>query len=508
MDDLLENLGVVNTDESGELRRVQELVEEAQAASAAAQGQAPNTGVNSSANSNQRTKRSVLEQIMEGANAANDPQLTGAGKHTQQKGYHKEERVKFLDKLEDIPNSHERESGYISGKRGYYNPTAALNLFSKAQSDSYEYRTSTNVDTSALVDIMNDAKRQRTTQTTGSSQSAMEEVAAEVYAPPLETAHPPNEAVVSSTDTIGGMDAAAVPIEDIVCPFCSRNLQHLATGRNAAMLVEQHIERCSRRGGRSATVAGGYAEDSEEEERTETAQRSGRSGRRGNSGVGRGASSSSARRARVPAAAPEEAVEDGVLEEGEQEGEGSEWEDPDAGADTRRRGQSSNEIAEGVVPLRTTRATRAAAGRQKAGSARAVTAPTDSDEVGSSTSTDWDSFVPSIVDDWEDDAYLNRLEQLQEDREAQLRKKNKASRRPTGRQSVTAVNDVAPAATGNDSDEDSEFVRADYGVEVLRRTWASLHEYQREGCRWLHRLYDEGVGGILGDEMGGWVLLL
>jgi SNF2 family DNA or RNA helicase len=42
----------------------------------------------------------------------------------------------------------------------------------------------------------------------------------------------------------------------------------------------------------------------------------------------------------------------------------------------------------------------------------------------------------------------------------------------------------------------------DFGTEVFPATWDSLHAYQKEGCKWMYRLYQTGVGGILGDEMG------
>lgn len=44
-------------------------------------------------------------------------------------------------------------------------------------------------------------------------------------------------------------------------------------------------------------------------------------------------------------------------------------------------------------------------------------------------------------------------------------------------------------------------ILTDFGTEVPV-TWDSLHPYQQEGCKWMYRLYQTGVGGILGDEMG------
>jgi len=38
-----------------------------------------------------------------------------------------------------------------------------------------------------------------------------------------------------------------------------------------------------------------------------------------------------------------------------------------------------------------------------------------------------------------------------------------------------------------------------FNTEVYPPTWTCLHPYQREGCKWMYRLYQTGVGGILGD---------
>lgn len=37
---------------------------------------------------------------------------------------------------------------------------------------------------------------------------------------------------------------------------------------------------------------------------------------------------------------------------------------------------------------------------------------------------------------------------------------------------------------------------------VNENLWGSLYDYQKEGVEWLQNLYANGVGGILGDEMG------
>lgn len=72
----------------------------------------------------------------------------------------------------------------------------------------------------------------------------------------------------------------------------------------------------------------------------------------------------------------------------------------------------------------------------------------------------------TIQDDWEDVAYANRLAKYSSD------------------------------GIG------IEYVTTEYGTQAMKQTWETLHVYQQEGCKWLFELYEEGVGGILGDEMG------
>lgn len=136
---------------------------------------------------------------------------------------------------------------------------------------------------------------------------------------------------------------------------------------------------------------------------------------------------------------------------------------------------------------------------------------------------DAQGFVASIVDDWEDAAYDHRLALVAEAYEQskvkahKRRKLEKAKKNQvegpfvdsafvdfTNAEGVPAPGQPlgSPADEGNDEDIGSEYIRTDYGTEMLRSTYQKLHQYQRDGCRWLHELYEEGVGGILGDEMG------
>lgn len=70
--------------------------------------------------------------------------------------------------------------------------------------------------------------------------------------------------------------------------------------------------------------------------------------------------------------------------------------------------------------------------------------------------------VAIVSDDWETEDYQNRISEL----------------------------------------DTTEYVDTQFGGRFYALSWEKLFEYQKEGCRWLFDLYQEGVGGILGDEMG------
>jgi predicted transcriptional regulator len=69
-----------------------------------------------------------------------------------------------------------------------------------------------------------------------------------------------------------------------------------------------------------------------------------------------------------------------------------------------------------------------------------------------------------VIDDWEEDDYLTRTNAL--------------------------------------SEEDIEVMETPFGTQTYKKSWNRLFDYQKEGCRWFFGLYEEGVGGILADEMG------
>ena len=105
-----------------------------------------------------------------------------------------------------------------------------------------------------------------------------------------------------------------------------------------------------------------------------------------------------------------------------------------------------------------------------------------------------------VFDDWEDDFYLSRLKDIGLNGFVQESVKIKSD--------GNAVNlgDKDEEDSGDDAVEDSNIHQGyeliDDTLDVDKKTWKALFEYQREGVRWLNNLYESGVGGILGDEMG------
>jgi SNF2 family DNA or RNA helicase len=95
----------------------------------------------------------------------------------------------------------------------------------------------------------------------------------------------------------------------------------------------------------------------------------------------------------------------------------------------------------------------------------------DPDEEEEEETADSDILVENTTlyanDDWEDDAYLER--------------------------------------TQNMVPEDLATTETTYGTAMNSKSFNKLYEYQREGVQWMFDLYQEGVGGILGDEMGGFM---
>lgn len=597
MDDLLSELGVVNGDETDMMLKVQSLVEENESAKAvagmSAQGEegtlsTATKGSTRVENANVN-KRSVLESIMDGANAALDLSKK-TGVHTLPKDYKKIEKVKFISALEDIPNNHEKEMRFSGGKRGYYDASTSLNLFSNAGGGGVQqYRNSTNVDNEALLSIVRDAKVGNRTKR---SKLLDNEYSPEYDEPVVDDAsqwQSEDEIELSVQDSLPQASAASSS-RDILCPICNRNLGHGDSTAQNTVMLDRHVERCARRGSRNVTnyaLAGSEGPDEEEEQRMPNSRSSKRSTLKGSSSsMARASSASKATSSsssngsalKITDGGNDEELLDFSLFDDESLG-GSDWEggrysDNNKSSSSSRGGsrvqQQNSSVGGGARSLRSLRSTRSSHSNNdntshinpRSSARRSATSndnsnseaefdavnpvskvsssrnkavkpvaksPSKSSLNSTSIASDDDDdddaqgFVASIVDDWEDAAYDHRLalvaEAFQQSKvKANKRRKlEKAKKKQADDQFVdsafvdftNAEADPTPeqpqgssADEGNDEDNGSEYIRTDYGTEMLRSTYQKLHQYQRDGCRWLHELYEEGVGGILGDEMG------
>ena len=572
MDSLLSELGVVNGDETDMMFKVQSMVEENEAAKAvagkAANGdegiretipkgttRVDNVGVN---------KRSVLESIMDGANAALDLPAKAAV-HTQAKGYKKIEKVKFISVLEDIPNNHEKEMRFSGAKRGFYDASTSLNLFSNANGGGVQqYRNSTNVDNEVLLSIVRDAKAG--SRIKGSKGEEPDGEDGSLWQ---------TEGVEQNVEESLPASSDASSSKDIVCPICNRNLGHGDSAAQSTVILDRHVERCARRGSRNVTnyALAGNDSPGEEESQILTSSRSGRRTSLGSDPKANvKASSSSGRVAAGGRKTPSSTQSSAMMMPGQATDGGEEDldfalfdDDSLAGSDWEGRGNNqknngssrSNAKSSSAPPTRSTHSTRSSVGGINEASARPRTSyNVDSDSeaefdgdhpvqkrsatsnnkptkpiakstsrssLNSNTSNASDEdealgFVASIVDDWEDAGYDHRLALVAEAYQQSRSKANKRRKLEEARKKQTqkvlqngVTDDVvdSPQQTNHDDDEyHSEYIRTDYGTEMLRSTYEKLHQYQRDGCRWLHELYEEGVGGILGDEMGTFVLSL
>ena len=95
--------------------------------------------------------------------------------------------------------------------------------------------------------------------------------------------------------------------------------------------------------------------------------------------------------------------------------------------------------------------------------------------------------MTAIVDDWEEELFCGRLKRFV-----------RASADLKG----GLDEDDSPSVTNELSEGSFRCVVTDFATEAYAPTWTALHDYQRLGCRWMHELWEQGVGGILGDEMG------
>lgn len=564
MDQILSELGVVNEVEEELRLQLQSLVEENErqltpsAAAAATTAGDYNNGNDISSKCNKETKKTAIMSILEGANSAQE--VSSSKIHSQRKIYKRDEKVKFIADLEDIPNTHDNEMKFNGGKRGYYDSSTSLNLFSScSQGGMYEYRSSTNVDQNALRELVREAKKRRIQSSTSCS-SHTASVASIDNGYPLQDRADSVESDVNSNDGTAtspdqllskDVDQATAPPHDqnsfiisdnsddvsgeVMCPICNRSIANSNAPSNAA-LIDRHIERCARRGSRNIR---NYDEDfSEQSQSVHSASASAGASTSDRSRGGRSSRGQQAagRRAIVSYPDPDE-EEDGSAGE-------SDWESMGATRSTRAQSQRAIITPSGSASSFECDAATSAAPRTSSSSAnsrpstRSAHVPVaasfgfapaalsrsskkknvaavhshhaavygeetvasfaeEEDEDSQNDDDDAVGFVASITDDWEDHIYDARLVTQASQAAAVAHKKKHAKKNEThGEHIANNVNGDA------NLENQSEYVRTDYGTEVLRTTWESLHQYQRDGCRWLHGLYDEGVGGILGDEMG------
>ena len=103
-----------------------------------------------------------------------------------------------------------------------------------------------------------------------------------------------------------------------------------------------------------------------------------------------------------------------------------------------------------------------------------------------------------VFDDWEDDFYLGRLKAIGlngfVDKSVKVKSEGGADKLDSDKDDKTDAMEELHIHQGYELIDDS--------LDVDKKTWKDLFEYQREGVKWLNSLYESGVGGILGDEMG------
>jgi hypothetical protein len=85
-------------------------------------------------------------------------------------------------------------------------------------------------------------------------------------------------------------------------------------------------------------------------------------------------------------------------------------------------------------------------------------------------------FTEYVADDWEENDYIRRLKKLR-----------------GGPYDISA----SPAGVTEAAQASSTLEATEYGTKVFKESWKTLYDYQKEGCRWMHSLYQDGVGGIL-----------
>ena len=130
-----------------------------------------------------------------------------------------------------------------------------------------------------------------------------------------------------------------------------------------------------------------------------------------------------------------------------------------------------------------------------------------------------------LYDDWEIDTYAARLENTVENQNVLCISVEEQASDPHGTHVDEDANMDAISGDGDDKhDNKTKAVRFHCSVVssthtnesndlndddrrktrfyVVQKPWEALHQYQKEGVRWLWGLAEVGIGGVLGDEMG------
>lgn len=292
----------------------------------------------------------------------------------------------------------------------------------------------------------------------------------------------------SSGTAAASSSIRAVPL---MCPICSKSFEpeqasrsrNNSSSRSLELLVEKHVDRCLRRGSNVRAKKYIYEEEDDDLDEDETSD-----------------VQSSIVNTRGAKGKPKKAIgksSGGDIEGGQSNGSLS------IGYRKRLR---SNPTDDSVKQVRsksnnTTDSSsklNAVINGCDASSEDDVQTNTRSHQRRSSALNDSDSEdaidgligtidMTAIVDDWEEDLFCGRLKRF-----------------------VHASTDLkegideddSPSVTNELPEGSFRCVVTDFTTEAYVPTWTALHDYQRLGCRWMHELWEQGVGGILGDEMG------
>ena len=110
----------------------------------------------------------------------------------------------------------------------------------------------------------------------------------------------------------------------------------------------------------------------------------------------------------------------------------------------------------------------------------------------------------SVVDDWEDFDYNERMQ-------AHYSSKTPPNTHTTSTTTTTTTttssanddddyyddDDIHIPTNNTNTTNNATVIKTEYGAEVESEIWDRLYDYQKDGCKWLYRLYRDGVGGIL-----------